>query len=649
MAPVCWRVGHYSSWRAGAIVLAATCALLLVMMSGNSALADPDPSSSTSAPPTPAIPAESPTTTPESPPTTPETPTRVTPTTTETSTERRTTAHMNLVLNRDEGYPATHFTGTLTGVSACANAPARQENIRSSRTELFQWDGESLPPDGGTEGVRTDPATDSATIDFTVPTTAVPGAHEVAVACPSKRVTAQFTVLAPTIVIKPEQGYTGSSFDATVAGFDRCTPGDMSFQWDGARLEPTNRGADGTFAFTVPGDAPTTPHSVTASCGSTTAQPASFTVLAAPIPTLRLGPPQGTPGSSTVATVTGFDPCTPADMSFQWDGTAWPGPASPNPDGTFGLAVPQDASAEEHTVTASCGSTSAPPATFTVLAASKPTLTLQPGHGQVGREVTAYGAGFPCDGDVQLHWDDTVLAEHQPATFTSSFTVPQAASPLVIHSVTASCRLDSSIKVSSTFTVTSLPKLIPEQPEPTLTLQPTSGHSEDTILATGDRFRCATHSGPVNLAWDDGTTLIDASLDQSGHFTTSILAPRKVDGGRVTLRATCSDGVVLAADFTVLGSPLQPPPKHNYWWVLWVFFGIAAITALTHVLRQRRPVKPPPPPHVHAVGHTDGAPIVIARETPEPGERTHTLRMEAYADLGTQSVREVNDDYTDTN
>lgn len=532
------------------------------MMSGNSALADPDPSSSTSAPPTPAIPAESPTTTPESPTTTPDTPTSVTPTTTETSTERRTTAHMNLVLNRDEGYPATHFTGTLTGVSACANAPARQENIRSSRTELFQWDGESLPPDGGTEGVHTDPATDSATIDFTVPTTAEPGAHEVAVACPSERVTAQFTVLAPTIVIKPEQGYAGSSFDATVAGFDRCTP---------------------------------------------------------------------------------------ADMSFQWDGTAWPGPARPNPDGTFALAVPQDASTEEHTVTASCGSTSAPPATFTVLAASKLTLTLQPGHGQVGRDVTAYGAGFPCDGDVQLHWDDTVLAEHLPGTFTSSFTVPQAASPLVIHSVAASCRLDSSIKVSSTFTVTSLPKPIPEQPEPTLTLQPTSGHSEDTILATGDRFRCATHSGPVNLAWDDGTTLVDASLDQSGHFTTSILAPRKVDGGRVTLRATCSDGVVLAADFTVLGSPLPPPPKHNYWWVLWVFFGIAAITALTHVLRQRRPVKPPPPPHVHAVGHTDGAPIVIARETPEPGERTHTLRMEAYADLGTQSVREVDDDYTDTN
>lgn len=466
---------------------------------------------------------------------------------------------MNLTLNRDEGYPATHFTGTLTGVSACANAPAHQENIRSSPTELFQWDGESLPPDGGTEGVHTDPATDSATIDFTVPMTAEPGAHEVAVACPSERVTAQFTVLAPTIVIKPEQGYAGSPFEASVSGFDTCTFADMSFRWDDDQLTPTNPGADyGTFTFTVPADAPATPHSVTASCGRLSAT-----------------------------------------------------------------------------------------ATFTVLTPSKPTLTLLPGHGYPGVGVTADGTGFPCDGDVELRWDNTLLAERLPGLFTSSFTVPQAASPLVSHSVTASCHLDSSINVTSTFTVTSRPKPIPEQPGPTLTLQPSSGHSEDTIQATGDRFQCANHSGPVNLAWDDGTTLTDVSLDQSGHFATSILVPSKADGGRVTLRATCPDGVVLAADFTVLSSPPPPPPKNNFWWLLWLFFGVAAITALAHALRRHRPVEPPPPPYIHAVGRADGAPIVTACETADPGERTHTLRMEAHADSGTQTVREVDDDYID--
>lgn len=508
-------------------------------------------------------PTESPTPTPETPTPTPETSASVTPTTTETSTERRTTAHMSLTLDRDEGYPATHFTGTLTGVSACANARAHQENIRSSRTELFQWDGASLPPDGGTAGVHTDPATDSAAIDFTVPTTAEPGAHEVAVACPSGRVTAQFTVLAPTLVIEPEQGYAGSSFDATVSGFDTCTPADMSFRWDDQELTSSEPGGDGRFSFTVPENAKATSHSVTASCGHNTA-----------------------------------------------------------------------------------------PATFTVLAASKPTLTLTPGHGEPGDVVTAAGTGFGCDGDVELHWDDTLLAEGLPGAFTSSFTVPPAQRSFV-HTVTASCRPDSSIKDTQTFTATSMPTPIPEQPEqpePTLTLQPTSGRTDDEVLATGEGFPCANHSGPVDLAWDDGPTLTAVSLDRSGHFTTPLLVPAKTDGGRVTLRATCSDGVVLAADFTVLSSPPPPPipPKPDYQWVLWLFLGVIALAVLARTFRQRWRVKPPPLPQIYAVGRADAAPTVIARETPDHGETTHTLRMNTHADLGTQTVREVDDDYYHT-
>jgi hypothetical protein len=615
------------------MVLAATWVLFVTPLSGGTALADdPTPSSTTSAPPTSTSPTE--------------TPTSVTPTTTEPSTERETAGHSSLTLNPDQGYAATHFTGTLTGVSACANAPAAQQDYRSPQPELFQWDGGSLLPDGGTDGASEDPATDSATINFTVPATAEPGAHEVAVACPSRRrVTAQFTVLAPTVAVNPEQGYVGSSFDATVSGLAPCTPADMSFRWDDTRLTPTDLGADGRLSFTVPEDAATTSHSVTASCGSRMAQPATFTVVAAPQPTLALNPSQGTPGTSTTATVTGFEPCT--GMAFQWDDGTRLEPTSRNTDGTFTLAVPNNASsADAHTVTASCGPTAAAPATFTVLAASKPSLTLQPGHGQPGFNVIAEGAGFPCDAEVQLRWDNTLLTEGLPATFTSSFTVPPTASSLVVHSVTAACRNNADIRDTQNFTVTSLPRPIPEQPEPALTLQPTSGHVNDKVQATGDRFRCANHSGPVNLAWDDGTTLTDASLDQSGHFTTSILVPPSADGGRVTLRATCSDGVVLAADFMVLGSP-PPPPEHNHWWVLWLIVGVAAVAAVAYNLRQHRPPKLPTPPHVHAVGRADGAPTVVARDTPEPGEAAHTLRLEAHADLGSQTVREVDDDYTD--
>lgn len=480
----------------------------------------------------------------------------------------------------------------------------------------------------------------SATIDFTVPSTARPGTHTVTVLCPSGPVSASFTVLAPTIAVQPEQGYTGSPFDATVSGFDTCTPADMTFRWDNQRLTPTPRG-DGRFAFTVPEEATATSYSVTASCGSTIAQPATFTVLSTTEPTLTLDPPQGAPGSSVTATLTGFDTCTSADIAFRWDDTARLETANANPDGTFGLTVPPDASRAPHTVTASCGSKTAP-AVFRVLTASKPTLTLNPGHGQPGDGVTAEGTGFGCDGDVELHWDDTLLAERLPGAFTSSFTVPPTQTSFV-HTVTASCHLDSSIKDTQTFTVTSMPKPVPEQPGPTFTLQPTSGRTDDEILATGDRFPCTNHAGPVNLAWDDGTTVTDASLDQSGHFTTSVPAPAKADAGRVTLRATCSDGVVLAADFMVLGRPAALP-RHDYWWVLWLLIGAIVIAASAHALRQHRTVKSPPLPQVHAVGRADGAPTVIAREAHEPGETTHTLRMEAHADLGTQTVREVDDD-----
>ncbi|KHO26061.1 hypothetical protein QQ44_09770 [Mycolicibacterium setense] len=556
--------------------------------------------------------------------------------------------HANLTVKPEEGYAATHFTGMLTGVRACATTPAGPQDDRSQQTlqqnELFQWDGASLSPDGGTGGVLTDAATDSATINFTVPATAEGGAHEVAVLCPSGRVTAPFKVLTPTIVVMPEQGYAGSSFAATVSGFDACTPADMSFQWDDYPLAP---GPDGRFAFTVPEDATAAPHSVTASCGSATAKPATFTVLPTSDPTLVLDPSQGAPGSSLTATLTGFDPCTHGDTTFQWDDRAPPETANPNPDGTFRLTVPLDASTEAHTVTASCGNMVAP-AKFTVLTVPTPTLSLEPGYGQPGSDVTAQGSGFACDGDVQLHWDDTLLSEGLPGTFAASFTVPPTASPLTGHSVTASCRNNADIKDTQTFTVTSRPKPIPEQPDPALTLQPTSGRAEDLIVATGDRFLCASHSGPVTLVWDDGTRATDAPLDRSGHFTTSIQVPR-TDGGRMTLRATCADGVVLAADFTVLGSPTSPspPPDHDYRWVLWLIVGVAAVAALVHALRHRRPPKPPTPPHVHAVGHADGAPTVIARETPGPGEARHTLRLEAHADPGTQSVREVDDDYTD--
>lgn len=533
---------------------------------------------------------------------------------------------------------------SLNGVRSCRDGVSEEDTAEpqpaaSSNPESFRWDQSRLSHGA----IETDPATDSATTIFTVPATASPGVHEVAAQCPSGRqAETMFRVIAtaqPTLVLNPTKGTPGSSTTATVTGLDPCTPYDIAFRWDKTTSpdRPHPHG-DGTFTLTVPKNATADTYSVTASCGDATTPPATFRIDAAPQPTLTLDPRQGAPGSPTTATVTGLAPCTPGDITFRWGDTMRP-PSVPKDDaGTFTLTVPDDAAPADHSVTASCHDTTTPPFTFTVLANPKPALSLEPGHGEPGSEATATGSGFACDGDVQLRWDDTVLTERLSGAFTQSFTVPATAAPTV-HSVTASCRNDSTINDTQTFTVTSVP--VPEQPKPTLTLRPTSGTPDSSVEATGEWFPCANGSGPVNLAWDDGTTLIGAPLDQTGSFRTSIPVPSNADGGRVTLRATCADGVVLAADFTVLGSsqpPPPPPPSHP--WVVWLIVGIA-LAALGYALRR---LLRPKPMHIHAVPHSDGAPTVVVRESPQPGETTHTLRLEPHVDLGTQTVREVDDD-----
>jgi hypothetical protein len=214
------------------------------------------------------------------------------------------------------------------------------------------------------------------------------------------------------------------------------------------------------------------------------------------------------------------------------------------------------------------------------------------------------------------------------------------------HTVVASCEHHPDIADSQRFTVTSVTTPVTTTGPATLTLQPASGHPGDQLRATGDGFACANHSGPVDLSWDDGTALPGASLDPSGHFEAPVSVPAKTDARRLTLRAACSDGVVLAADYTVLASPPPPPappppapPKIP--WLLIALIVAGAIVSAVQYARHRRPKPPKAPPHVQAVPHPDGLPVVTVHETPERGEATHALRLEAHSGLSTLTVREV--------
>jgi hypothetical protein len=516
----------------------------------------------------------------------------------------------------------------------------------------FQWDGVEL------KSVNLD--TDGPVVaTLQVPAGADARTHDVVASCGREHAQSTFVVVVPatqpTLTLVPEKGGPETHITAAITDFGACGDGNnpramftpaMPLQWDGTPLTPTstvNGDKDLKLEFPVPASASAGEHQVTVPCGNARLR-ATFTVTAPENPALALTPARGGPETQATATPTGFGACRA--MSFQWDGRPLPTFRVGSDSLVVNFAVPKDASDGDHKVTATCGNTSAP-ATFTVVSAPKPTLTLDTGHGPGGSHLTASGTGFACgDGNVQLLWDDDIRLTDAPSDMFSAvpLTIPSGAST-GLHMVAASCEHHPDIADNQRFTVTSVTTSVTNGPA-ALTLQPTSGHPGDQLRATGDGFACANHSGPVNLSWDDGTLLPGASLDPSGHFEASVSVPAKADARRLTLRATCSDGIVLAADFTLLASPPPPPlppppPPPKIPWLLIGLIAAGAILSAVEYARRRRHKRPEAPPHVQAVPHPDGSPVLTMSETPECGEATHALRLEAHSGISTLTVREV--------
>ena len=76
-----------------------------------------------------------------------------------------------------------------------------------------------------------------------------------------------------------------------------------------------------------------------------------------------------------------------------------------------------------------------------------------------------------------------------------------------------------------------------------------------------------------------------------------------------------------------------------------LILGVVAVLAYRHWRKRRN--KHQPNPHVYAtVSPASGLPLVATHETPTHGEVTHAVRLQAHADLGTQTISEVDDDDT---
>ncbi|WP_141772203.1 MULTISPECIES: hypothetical protein [unclassified Mycobacterium] len=303
-------------------------------------------------------------------------------------------------------------------------------------------------------------------------------------------------------------------------------------------------GAGVVFADT--GSTPTT-----STAPTTTASPALKAlppVIAAPAPaadsaTLTLAPSHGGSGTQVTATITGFDYCLDSPHLL-WDG----GPLSAGSDLTF--TVP-DSPAGAHRVTAVCrlldGARTVAPASFTIDVTEKPTLTLDPGKGPAGSQVTATPKGFGrCLDAPRLQWDGQPLTVKavDPAVGSLAFTVPDG--PATGHTVTAVCGSLRKLPVAA-----SAPFAVVETPKPTLTLSTPKGTAGSQVTATGTGFACPD-SGDVLLFWDGDKSPSTKASPFS--FRVPFTVPATAPVGEYTVLAACADDPDVAASeqFTVV-------------------------------------------------------------------------------------------------
>ncbi|CAM5731316.1 hypothetical protein MAUB1S_02480 [Mycolicibacterium aubagnense] len=305
-------------------------------------------------------------------------------------------------------------------------------------------------------------------------------------------------------------------------------------------------GAGVVFADPAP-----TPSAPTPTTPTTTTSAAIRALPLEPAPaadtaSLELAPPHSAAGTQVTATISGFDYCVDAPHLL-WDG------GRQSADNGLTFTVP-DGPPGGHTVTAVCrlldGARTVASAPFTVDATEKATLTLDPGRGPAGSQVTATPKGFGvCLEAPHLQWDDQPLAAKavDPVIGSLAFTVPDG--PATAHTVTAVCGAPRKTTVMA-----AAPFAVVETPKPTLTLSALKGTAGTQLTATGTGFACPD-GGNVRLFWDGDRT--PSTTASPFTFRVPFTVPATASAGEFTVLAACADDPDVAASqqFTVV-SPL---------------------------------------------------------------------------------------------
>jgi hypothetical protein len=157
-------------------------------------------------------------------------------------------------------------------------------------------------------------------------------------------------IIAPAVRLSRDHGAPGTTFSATVTGSAPCRSEPITLEWDSNPPVNVDK-STATANFTVPVDAATGPHKVSATCNGKVFASSPFTVVEKPA--LTIDPDKGPPGSQLQATGTGFacgDDTDTVDIALDSDVRGH------GPSGRFSeqVSIPATAPVGDHTVVASC-------------------------------------------------------------------------------------------------------------------------------------------------------------------------------------------------------------------------------------------------------------------------------------------------------
>lgn len=482
-----------------------------------------------------------------------------------------------LTLDPKEGRPGTSFTVEGSGFSGCPSDEFPSVEVIWDTDQVL--DTVPISSDG------------KFSAKVNVPQNAVQGDHQVfgKGRCGSESRKEIFTVPPPppppTLTLDPDEGKPDTPFRAAGRGYSRCTDSEfpqVDVIWDTDQVLATvPMGHDGKFSVEVkvpqtaaPGD-----HKVIGKCGTESPE-AIFTV--SPLPTLKLYPDEGSPGSLFEVEGDGYSHCTsdnkcPSVEVFWGANNEKIGTGVMGSDGMFTVHVhvPQMAAPGNHQVIGKFGTESAG-ANFTVLPVlpqpTTPTLTLNPTEGQPGKLFNVKGSGYsPCTSSecpqVEVFWDTNekigTAVMGPNGAFSTDVSVPQTAAQRN-HQVVGKFGTESA---SAVFAVKS-PLVDPSVLH--LTLIPNEGRSGDFFKIEGSGYnKCPDRDNRVvnvydrNVSDSNGFSLAlarNVPISDQGTFSVIVQMPPTAALGSHEIDARCVGSEEYAsAIFAVTGSPPGPP------------------------------------------------------------------------------------------